>query len=94
MLSGTQDTGFAYSILTGDLVSHDAENELSRWDNLLLSHFCVSNLRQRYHDVHRGNIIVSHCRSDTYKLRNLDRHIRFDETPLGIWACLRYIRQP
>jgi len=30
-LTATNDTGFAFSIFTGDLVSHDAENQLSRW---------------------------------------------------------------
>ena len=30
MLTGTQDTGFNFSIYTGDLVSHDPDNELSR----------------------------------------------------------------
>ncbi|EJC98599.1 uncharacterized protein FOMMEDRAFT_161417 [Fomitiporia mediterranea MF3/22] len=30
VLAGTQDTGFAYTIYTGDLVSHDPANELSR----------------------------------------------------------------
>lgn len=29
-LAGTQITGFDFTILTGDLVSHDAENQLSR----------------------------------------------------------------
>jgi sphingomyelin phosphodiesterase len=30
-LAGTEDTGFAWTIYTGDLVSHDAENQLSRY---------------------------------------------------------------
>ena len=30
VLTGTQDTGFAWTIYTGDLVSHDTENQLSR----------------------------------------------------------------
>lgn len=30
VLTGTQDTGFNFSIYTGDLVSHDPDNELSR----------------------------------------------------------------
>ncbi|KAF8274298.1 sphingomyelin phosphodiesterase [Lactarius quietus] len=30
VLTGTEQTGFAWTIYTGDLVSHDAENELSR----------------------------------------------------------------
>lgn len=29
-LAGTKDTGFAWTVYTGDLVSHDPENELSR----------------------------------------------------------------
>ncbi|KAH8111897.1 Metallo-dependent phosphatase-like protein [Phellopilus nigrolimitatus] len=29
-LSGTQESGFAFTVYTGDLVSHDPENELSR----------------------------------------------------------------
>ena len=29
-LAGTDDAGFAWTIYTGDLVSHDAENQLSR----------------------------------------------------------------
>ncbi|KAJ7146299.1 Metallo-dependent phosphatase-like protein [Mycena epipterygia] len=29
-LTGTQDTGFAFSVYTGDLVSHDPDNQLSR----------------------------------------------------------------
>jgi sphingomyelin phosphodiesterase len=30
VLAGTENTGFAWTIYTGDLVSHDSENELSR----------------------------------------------------------------
>ncbi|KAI0003863.1 Metallo-dependent phosphatase [Russula compacta] len=30
VLTGTQNTGFAWTVYTGDLVSHDPENELSR----------------------------------------------------------------
>ncbi len=30
VLAGTENTGFDWSIYTGDLVSHDPENELSR----------------------------------------------------------------
>ena len=30
VLTGTEKTGFAWTIYTGDLVSHDAENQLSR----------------------------------------------------------------
>ena len=30
VLSGTENTGFAWTIYTGDLVSHDPENQLSR----------------------------------------------------------------
>ena len=30
VLTGTQETGFAFTLYTGDLVSHDAENQLSR----------------------------------------------------------------
>ena len=29
-LAGTQDTGFAWTVFTGDLVAHDPENEISR----------------------------------------------------------------
>lgn len=31
-LTGTHDIGFAWTLYTGDLVSHDAENLLSRCD--------------------------------------------------------------
>lgn len=30
VLTGTEQTGFAWTIYTGDLVSHDPENQLSR----------------------------------------------------------------
>ena len=30
VLAGTEKSGFAWTIYTGDLVSHDAENQLSR----------------------------------------------------------------
>jgi sphingomyelin phosphodiesterase len=30
-LAGTEKTGFAWTIYTGDLVSHDSENQLSRY---------------------------------------------------------------
>jgi sphingomyelin phosphodiesterase len=30
VLADTEQTGFAWTIYTGDLVSHDAENQLSR----------------------------------------------------------------
>ena len=30
VLAGTQDTGFDFSIYTGDLVSHDPDNEIDR----------------------------------------------------------------
>lgn len=29
-LTGTQKTGFAFTVYTGDLVSHDPDNQLSR----------------------------------------------------------------
>ena len=29
-LTGTNGTGFAWTVYTGDLVSHDSENQLSR----------------------------------------------------------------
>jgi hypothetical protein len=35
ILAATNDTGFAWTLYTGDLVSHDPENELSRWVVLL-----------------------------------------------------------
>jgi hypothetical protein len=31
VLTGTDNTGFAWSIYTGDIASHDPENQLSRW---------------------------------------------------------------
>ena len=30
-LAGTEETGFAWTLYTGDLVSHDPENESSRY---------------------------------------------------------------
>jgi sphingomyelin phosphodiesterase len=30
VLTATDDTGFAWTIYTGDLISHDQENQLSR----------------------------------------------------------------
>lgn len=30
VLAGTHDTGFDFSVYTGDLISHDPHNELSR----------------------------------------------------------------
>ena len=30
VLTGTEDTGFDFTVFTGDLVSHDSENQLSR----------------------------------------------------------------
>jgi len=30
VLTGTEKTGFAWTLYTGDLVSHDVENQLSR----------------------------------------------------------------
>jgi sphingomyelin phosphodiesterase len=30
VLTGTQNTGFAFTVFTGDLVSHEAENQLSQ----------------------------------------------------------------
>jgi hypothetical protein len=36
-LAGTQDTGFAWTVYTGDLVSHDPDNQLSRYNQLLLT---------------------------------------------------------
>lgn len=30
VLTGTEKTGFAWSLYTGDLVSHDSDNQLSR----------------------------------------------------------------
>ena len=31
VLTNTEDTGFAWTIYTGDLVSHDSDNQLSRF---------------------------------------------------------------
>lgn len=44
VLSGTQDTGFAWTIYTGDLVAHDPENQLSRYTSKLLLCFRVVSL--------------------------------------------------
>ncbi len=30
-LTGTKNTGFAFTVYTGDLVSHDPDNQLSRY---------------------------------------------------------------
>ena len=30
ILAGTEESGFAWTVYTGDLVSHDPENQLSR----------------------------------------------------------------
>ena len=38
-LTGTEDTGFAWTIYTGDLVAHDPENQLSRLDYYFPSYF-------------------------------------------------------
>lgn len=43
-LAGTQDTGFAWSVYTGDLVSHDPENELSRWEYSSPSYICIADV--------------------------------------------------
>ena len=33
VLAGTEKTGFDFTVYTGDLVSHDSENQLSRYVN-------------------------------------------------------------
>jgi hypothetical protein len=38
VLTGTNGTGFSWTIYTGDLVSHDAENQLSRCVPTFLIH--------------------------------------------------------
>jgi hypothetical protein len=38
-LAGTQETGFAWSLYTGDIVSHDPENQLSRQVSLIACSF-------------------------------------------------------
>jgi hypothetical protein len=55
-LSGTQDTGFAWTLYTGDLVSHDSENQLSRSARLSLSATRLIIGPQRYRRIHRGNV--------------------------------------
>jgi sphingomyelin phosphodiesterase len=32
-LTGTKDTGFAWTLYTGDLGSHDPDNQLSRYED-------------------------------------------------------------
>ena len=35
VLAGTEKTGFDFTVYTGDLVSHDSENQLSRYVNVM-----------------------------------------------------------
>ena len=46
VLTSTQDTGFNFTIYTGDLVSHDPTNELSR-DYVLYTEVSANHLAQR-----------------------------------------------
>ena len=41
VVTDTQDTGFAWTVYTGDLVSHDTENQLSRQVMFLQALMCV-----------------------------------------------------
>jgi len=40
VLTGTEKTGFAWSLYTGDLVSHDSDNQMSR-DYVMYTEVCV-----------------------------------------------------
>lgn len=46
VLTGTQETGFAFTLYTGDLVSHDAENQLSR-DYVMYAETLLYDLMKR-----------------------------------------------
>ncbi|KDQ63152.1 hypothetical protein JAAARDRAFT_188759 [Jaapia argillacea MUCL 33604] len=45
-LTGTQDTGFAWTVYTGDLVSHDPDNQLSR-DYIMYAETLIYDLFKR-----------------------------------------------
>ncbi|KAG9308177.1 sphingomyelin phosphodiesterase [Chiua virens] len=47
-LTGTADTGFNFSLFTGDLTAHDTDNQYSRYVVLLLSVVIVYNLLKKY----------------------------------------------
>jgi hypothetical protein len=47
VLSGTQGTGFAFTVYTGDIVSHDPENQLSRWELQVIIWFCPADVTFR-----------------------------------------------
>lgn len=34
VLAGTNDTGFAWTVFTGDVASHDPNNQLSRYEDI------------------------------------------------------------
>ncbi|KAH7102564.1 sphingomyelin phosphodiesterase [Auriculariales sp. MPI-PUGE-AT-0066] len=63
VLAGTEDTGFAWSIYTGDLVAHDADNELSR-DYVMYTESLVYDLMRRY--LGSGPMYVALGNHDSY----------------------------
>ncbi|KAH9962705.1 Metallo-dependent phosphatase [Lactifluus volemus] len=63
VLTGTEDTGFAWTIYTGDLVSHDPENELSR-DYITWTETVVYDLFK--HTLGPGPIYAALGNHDTY----------------------------
>jgi hypothetical protein len=42
-LTGTTKDGFAFGVYTGDLVSHDSEFQLSRWECRSPSHIWITD---------------------------------------------------
>jgi len=56
VLAGTQDTGFSFSIHTGDLVSHDPANQLDRYvrNVQVQKHSLDLTELQSIHAVYRG----------------------------------------
>lgn len=54
VLTDTVGTGFDFTIYTGDLVSHDADNELGRWLIFFFSDSIVPTIPQGLCRIHGG----------------------------------------
>ncbi|CCL98101.1 uncharacterized protein FIBRA_00095 [Fibroporia radiculosa] len=63
VLTGTEDTGFDFSLYTGDLVSHDNENELSREYTLYSETILYNLLKQK---INSGPVYAVLGNHDTY----------------------------
>ena len=95
VLAGTEKTGFDFTLYTGDLVSHDSENQLSRYFGIhrpVYAHMLTMVFRDyvMYTEV---CFFPQHI-ENTFTKSLLGSDLRPFQKAARLWSCLRGAWQP